>query len=437
MEKIIFLLSPRHEIAQIASSINEPLRKKGLCLLPIITETGKVGEWNQVNEIFNRSKIIYKSLSDFPLSNALEILKKEQPSLVITDNDLLGPHNAFVLAGNYLHIPIVVIRESTYLPKDLPNFGWMLTETLAKLNQLPRLLKKYLFYARSGASTNPMLLRNIPKLFKEVILSNFEGQLIGQYADYILANTQSDADFLEKNCSNVRFVRVVGNPVFDKMLKTVTVERKEILQSFKLPENKKILLFLSGAQVEHGILKKEQKILANKEILEILETFSDKISVVIKLHPIEEDLFPLTWKQEYDGFIIVTRYDLNKLIQVSDIVITWPSTAMLDVILATKPLVVMDFFSQRVQGAMTLLSENSIDEGAAYEVFDSEKLKETLSSLILNDKIRGDLVRREQIFSLRHLGIIDGKSNERIADSIIEAIKDYNKQGLENEKIAA
>jgi hypothetical protein len=421
------LLSPRHEIAQIAASLYHPLLKRGISLLPIVIEAGIGEEWIQVEEIFNKSKIVFKSFSEFHRLTALQILIKEKPRIIVTDNDLLGVHNAFVLSGKYLGIPVVVIRESTYNSKDSPNFHWMLTEALAKLNQIPRLMKKYLFYIRSVASVNPRVLRNISKLFKEVVLSNFQGQFIGQYADYILANTKDDADFLKKHCPKARFVRVVGNPIFDYMLKNDDIARTEILRMFKIPEDQKIVLFLSGAQVEHGIWTKEQKILANQSILNLLESISNQIHVIIKLHPMEQNLFYLTWKPDYDDFMNITKQNLNQLIQASDVVITWPSTAMLDIILAGKPLIVMDFYNQRAQGAMTLLSENAIDQGAAYEVFNTVELSEVLTDIIADGKLKEKLQECERIFSLVHLTKIDGKSNERIADCITEAIQEYYK----------
>ena len=268
-------------------------------------------------------------------------------------------------------------------------------------------------------------LVNIPKLVKEVILSNFQGKFVGQYANYILANTQKDAEFLRKHCPNARFVRAVGNPIFDEMLKLDGTARKDTAHRFRVPEDKKIVLFLSGSQVEHGLWTEEQKMLANRSILDSLETLCNQIHVIIKLHPVEQNVFTLTWKQHYNDFISVTKSDISRLIQASDVVITWPSTAILNVVLARKPLIVMDFFNQRAQG-ITLLAEMTIDHGAAHEVFNATELREALADVIANGKLKEKLQRCERVFSLEYLGTIDGKSSERIADAIVEANLEFH-----------
>jgi hypothetical protein len=76
----------------------------------------------------------------------------------------------------------------------------MFSEALAKINQIPRHLKKNMFYTRSVAGVKPSLLKNPSRVIKEVILSNFEGKVIGQSADYLLANTEDAQYYLRKNC---------------------------------------------------------------------------------------------------------------------------------------------------------------------------------------------------------------------------------------------
>lgn len=419
--RIIFLLSPRHEIAEIVSSIYFPLSKRGMYILPMVMDTKRAGEWEQIERIFKTYRISFKTLSDYPSLTALQILRKEKPCLVVTDNDLLAIHSCFVLSAHHLRIPVAVIRESTFEYKDNANFNFMFSEALSKMNQIPRLLQKNLFYIRSVASVKPAILQNIPGFIKGAVMSNFKGQVIGQHADFLLANTQEDEDFLKKNCPRARFIRAVGNPIFDKTIKTNITARSETRSSFKIPENKQLILFLSGSQVEHGTLSREEKLCANREILDVLEIFRDQTRVIIKLHPVEQNVFPLTWKEKYESFMQVTKYDLGKLIAASDIVITWPSTAILDAILARKPLIVMDFFNENVK-SMTLLSLTAIREGAAHKVCDKNELLAALTDVLANRQLKVRLEESQRAFKSKYLGTVDGKSNKRIADAIREAL---------------
>lgn len=424
MHKIVFILSPRHELAQIVGALYTKLFQRGTLILPILTETVKTNELAQVKRIFVSHKIIFKVVSDYSLLTALQILLKEHPDMLMTDNDLLAIHSAFVLSAHHLGLPVVVIRESTYQSKVPANFNFLFSEVLAKSNQLPRLLKKNLFYIRSIACVKPSLLKNISKLFKTVVLSNFSDQVIGQFAEYILANTKEDSVFLKEHCPRARFVRAVGNPIFDKMLKTTVNTRTETRGVFGIPANKKVILFLSGSQVEHGLITQEEKIGANRAILNAMENLKEQTYIIIKMHPVERDVFSLTWKQYYNTFMTITKFDLNKLIQASDMVITWPSTAMLDVIIARKPLIVMDFFSKKVK-SMTLLSQTAIEQNAAYQVHNAAELLFALSDILADGKLKEKLEKCQRLFQLTYLSTIDGKSSERIIDAIFDAYQDY------------
>jgi hypothetical protein len=424
--KVIFLLTPRCEVAQLAESLFRPLFERGISLLPLLTETGVVGDLKKVESMFRSSGITFKELSDLYQYTALEILLKEKPGLLLTDNDLIDVHYAFVLSGHYLHIPTLVIRESTYeLSGDDLNPRWILSEILAKLNHLPRFLEKYLFYIRSMASTKPDSLASPCQLIKVLLRGSQPARVVGQFSDYILANTPEDAEFLSKRCGRALFVRTVGSPRYDETLNLQPTEasevRREIQQLFRIPPNKAIILFLSGSQVEHGMWTEKQRRAVNAQILDSLRMFSEQAHVVIKLHPIERNAFPIIWRADYDKFMSITDSGLSKLIHASDIVITWFSTAMLNVVLAKKPLVVMDFLNGRRYGILRE-TQSIIEHGAAIEVTDTEQLRKAISAFMRDKKLAQSLERSQEIFRRSYLGTVDGGSINRIAETVLEVL---------------
>jgi len=426
MVKVIFLVSQRYEIVQLAESLFHELSNKGICMLPVITlaelpRSGKIS----AECLLDKSNINFRPFTDFYKKTALKVLEEEKPSLIITDNDLMNVDNAFVVSGRNLNIPTLVIRETTgKLPTKL-NPIWVFSEVVKKLNQLPRLLRKYSFYVRSMAGVKPALLLNAPNLVK-VLLAGHESGIVGKYADYILANAPEDGDSMREQCPQARFVRAVGHPRFDKTFnlarKQGTLIRREIQQTFKIPKNKKIILFLSSAQIEHGVLTLEQKILAQHQILSTFEKFKDKAHIIIKLHPIEKNIFPLTWKPEYDSFIHVTNSDLSKLIVASDVIVTWFSTAMIDVVLARKPLIVINFHNERETSIILPSTLVIVDNGAALEATNEDQLLNFISTLLKDERSTEKLGQSQEIFNSTYLKTIDGKSMNRIVEAIREII---------------
>ena len=128
----------------------------------------------------------------------------------------------------------------------------------------------------------------------------------------------------------------------------------------------------------------EKKKQVNNEILDLFSKFQNDAEIIIKLHPVEKNIFPLIWKPNYDEFIHVTDFDVSKLIIGSDLVVTWVSTAMVNAVLAMKPLVVIDFFNDGITGGVLLSTQAIVDNGAALMAVNSHDLYDC-TKLILND----------------------------------------------------
>ena len=423
---VVFLLPPRLEFVTLASSLFSQLAKKGISMIPIITSSA-VSNWEEIESKFTSSRIPFKKLTDFRDKTSTQILILFKPRLTITDNDLMNVDKTFVFSGKHLNIPTMVIRETKSVLKTQVSYSWLLSEILSKLNQMPRLVKLYMFYIRSIAAVQPTLLLNTPRTSR-ILLRGFEDGVVGKYADYILANTQEDAEALKKHCPHAKFIRAVGNPRFDETINQRINDSlqagKEIKGMFKIPLNKKIVLFLSSAQVEHGILTKEQKNQADQQILSAIERLKEKLDfhLIIKLHPMEKNLFPLVWKPEYDKYIHITTYELSRLIMASDIVISWFSTAMINVVVARKPLIVINFHHEREVGKPLPSTLAIADSKAAIEVTDANELHKSLVSMFNDKEFREKIKQSQDAFHDTYLKTIDGNSIIRIAAAIQEIL---------------
>lgn len=417
-DKVLFIFPERIEFLKIVKSLSGPLLKNKISIVVLLEE-------HETNVLLENKTdgVIFKDISDYSSKNALCILKEEKPSLVVTDNDQEPIRGAFVITARVLNIPILILREMVMVTK--PKFDQMFFLIFRKLDELPRLFVKYFFCFKSILAINPSYFLNLFKVFKRFIY-HLSNPTAGEFADYILTNTDEDARLLMRLCSRPRFVHAVGDPRFDEIMNITLFERQkvreELNRSFQIPIHKKIILFLSSSQVEHGMWSVEKKKQVNNEILDLFSKFQNEAEIIIKLHPVEKNIFPLIWKPNYDGFIHVTDFDVSKLIISSDLVVTWVSTAMINSVLARKPLVMIDFFNDGITGGVLLSTQAIVDNGAALMAVNGHELYDC-TKLILNDnQFVETLQNRQDVFHNTYLKRIDGKSIDRIFETILEII---------------
>lgn len=416
--KVLFVFPERIEFIRIVKSLSVALLNNNISIVVLLDEH----ETNVLSE--NRiNGVIFKDLSNYSSKNALSILNEEKPSLVVTDNDQEPIRGAFVITARYLGLPILVLREMVMVSK--PKFDQMFFLIFRKLGELPRLFTKYFFCFKSILVLKPSYFLNVYEVFKRFIY-HLSNPTAGEFADYILTNTDEDAKLLQKLCCRPRYIRPVGDPRFDDIVNLPVSEqdkiREEINRSFNISKHKKIILFLSSSQVEHGMWNEERKKQVNTEILDLFSKFQNEAELIIKLHPVEKNIFPLIWKPTYDSFIHVTDFDVSKLIIGSDLVVTWVSTAMVNAVLARRPLVVIDFYNDGLTGGVLLSTQAIIDNGAALIAFSVPELYDFIH-LILSDKHFVEVLQsRQDVFHNKYLKRIDGKSIDRILETILDII---------------
>ena len=152
------------------------------------------------------------------------------------------------------------------------------------------------------------------------------------------------------------------------------------------------------------------------------EKFEERASFIVKLHPAEINIFPKIWQSKYDKFIKITSFNLRKLIIGSDVVISWFSRAMIDAVIARKPLIVVDFFDDRERFNLLNETANIIDQNIALVVSQVDELTSALANIIENVSFRRQLVRLEEDFYSKNFSLMDGKSAVRIAETIEKII---------------
>jgi len=416
--------SERSEEALISKSLFMPLQDRNIALSIIMYDT-KIQKEPNAKKIFRDFKIPFQTLSSFRTKNVIDILVREKPDAVLMIVDIGPIPRAFVIACQRLKIPFIVtaVDVQSKIASVEQNATKLLKLVFSRISRLPNMAKMYLYYFRTKIGVNPTLIMNVPDMSLE-FLRDITDPIAGQSSEYILTATPSDAVFLRRNCLQTRLIKAVGNPLFDSSIlkdfeSTKPAEVKaEVQNIFGIPTSKKIVIVLSGAQLEHGLWTEEQKLTFYNQMFESFEEFRSKIFVVIKLHPAESNIFSKIWKDKYDDYIKISRFDLGKLIWASDIVITWFSRAMIDVLIARKPLILVDFFGDRKRFNLLNETENIIEQNISINVFKKDDLKKTLSNIIEDESFRRQIIQIEDNFYSKNLFLMDGKSSERIAETV-------------------
>jgi hypothetical protein len=417
-KKAFFIFPERVEFIKLVGSLSGQLLNNNVSMVVLLDE-------HETNVRKDRiANIAFKNLSEYSSKTALGILKQEKPCLVVTDNDQEPIRGAFVLAANKLGIPVLILREMVISAK--PKFDQIFILVSRKIGELPRIVSKYFFCFRSILEINPTFFLD-PLEVSNRLIDHLSNPTAGEFADYILTNTEDDAKLLRNLCSRPRFIRAIGDPRFDSVANQTLSERTSIREKirklFGIPTNKRIILFLSSSQVEHGMWSLEKKKQVNTNILDALTEFKDDIYVIVKLHPIEKNIFPSIWKDNYENFIHVTNSNLNELIAASDLVITWVSTAMLNVVLSNTPLIVIDFFNDGLTGGVLLSTQAIVDKGAAVEAINITELRGSIFKILTDSDYMKSLLERQEVFRKDYLKAIDGKSIDKISKTILEIIK--------------
>ena len=232
--------------------------------------------------------------------NAIEILEKTKPDLILIQGTLEFSNVAFAMGGKFLKIPIVTLfsffvtffhsdtfwlavknRLNQIFSKNI--MGEVSNDTKPeKLKSLKFIIKKFAFllntYQKITSSKIKLmkfsLLYSIKRMSKHIPIQNLvDGDLNVCYVPEM-------AEKLIQSGFNKSNIVVTGNPAFDKLFNEIKTRKIEIP-----PNNEKIkILFCPAPLHEHGICsKKEEDELIINVLNKILK--NDDFEIALKIHP--------------------------------------------------------------------------------------------------------------------------------------------------------
>jgi len=391
-------------------------------------------EVRQIWIIFQNTKFKIQNLNDIEVihfeefKNAVEIIEKFQPDVILFDGELTILSVAFALAGKKketptvgtFFIPEIKKAESRWVKNRIQMIFAKKAFTQVKIDSeldesraINFLFREYKFLLRTIKKMNFNLFELIKFLITYPRVQLFSRFHIAHHKinepTLTLCSTISWKDKLEKQGFDEKKLKVIGTPLYDNLFDKI----KDI--DFKHTNLEKIkILFCTASMHEHGIWSKEIEDGLIKNTINKLNEHED-FQVSLKIHPVTSSI------DEYKKLIKETKLDVKlyqkesflELIKEYDVIITYgPSSIVHECILLRKPIVLLQLINDS-------LTESMYDE-------DTINICKNLDNIFndINDaqnKTINQTIRNESVEKM--IGKFDGECSERAVNEILKVIR--------------
>jgi len=204
---------------------------------------------------------------------------------------------------------------------------------------------------------------------------------------------------------------VTGDPKVDFLPNAMkSFDSSEIKRKYKIPEEKKIILFAT-----ENLPKKEERDFVAKTVISTMKNLKNS-HLIIKPHPNETDLTLYTNLIEEqkltESSSIIKESNLYELLYISNLVILSYSTVGVEAMRMNKPVISLNLMDLHDDALM-------IRKNVVVVV---RKIDELLPAIEkhLEPKYSKKLIEEGKIFAEKELGVLDGKATERIIDQILQ-----------------
>lgn len=383
MKKVLFI--PYHgPTVHMFHNVKKELDKKNI-------ETLFISPSHMATEALEKRNIPYKKLESYN-TTIKNILLKEKPDIVITPHNLNPIGYLFIRKANKMKKKTLLMHEggsevSKFLDKKKPPRQ---KNQIKKISDMTKI-----------SMTDRIDLFNF-KIKKKILGKQYVAH---SGCKIITVMSEQAKEFLQSMRINKKSeIIITGQPRFDDIINQ-TYNKNKILKELHITNKKKnLILLLTSIFVVDGIWSQEkmEKFLINlKQILNKIEN----IELLVKIHPRENISF---YTKIFQNKVkVIKNYDLYKLIYISDIVISLPSTTTVESLLFKKPVIVPDFLTRKPYSSnfKSLIGCNDFLEI-------SNKINDLMNKdmKILNEDLSYTIYKD------------DGKSSERVAKVIEESI---------------
>ncbi len=301
------------------------------------------------------------------LATGEAVLEKEQPRLVLVDQEEGGYGKAFMYAARKTGTKVVAFQYE-----------------LVYENCLHAHLK-----TKRVTNKNAPNWRPVPD--QKLVSGPFLKRILEQHCNY-----------------DPRSLSVVGTPRYDEYFRYAKKAKgkQQLRRKLGLP-NKKILVYACGSMTQ------DRNCLA--AVIDTVTKDPDA-HLVVKIHPsINRARYEQAFDLSHPNITVKQHLDMKELLSVTDILMTICSTVSIEAV---------------IFGAIPLLVNLDFDcplplkrFGVAVEVKKQAEIRPTITKLLTDKKAVQRLRRNRQRFLKQYLASTDGKSTERAAQEIAKLAK--------------
>ncbi|MGP8023794.1 MAG: UDP-N-acetylglucosamine 2-epimerase [Methanobacterium sp.] len=356
---------------------------------------------------FRRYGLDFMSIDNWSMEIVYEILRSENPDIIVTGHDQNPMDILFIKACNELGLPSLTVQDGLLAASRTINESFFY-----KLEYIfiPFRVLKLIF------NPNRSFKYKINRLWFEYkyggdysfVYGHGDSSKIALFGDTVKNMLISEGVSSER-------LEVTGNSKFDNLIQFKDPLKKDFLkEKFEIPSDKKVILVLTQWFVEAGLWSKKDREYFIVEIAKACVNLKD-VQLVIKLHP------PYEKEADYREILkdlpisplIYNFQSLHEIICISDVVVSVSSTAALEAMALNKPLLIvnMDHGSKLFKDGGVLFIEKQ------------DQILNALEKLLYHPQEFVDEDKMRQ-FVFNQAYIIDGNASERISDLMREMVHD-------------
>jgi len=406
MKKLLFIPLNSREISQMNLVI--PFIKNDFAIQAISFR-------NQESEILKKNNISFKQAQDYKTFNAIDVLKKENPSIVVAD--FCGPFmNAFIMAANYLNIPILQIDDgitADYSPYNKNSFISKISKIIKSFFKFLFSSQKrnsYLFFYNTFFAINGLSFKSINKFFNEFYKFLFPLPIYAPGLNIAVLGPFAKQAYIKMGAPEDK-IFITGQPRFDKLIANA-IDSDLIKKEIGIDLNKKIV-FLATQPLLGYLWSQQEWELFNKTIIQSVLKI-DQAQLIIKLHPEEnrEVFQDFLKKNNYNIRLFQNEFNLYDLIACCDVLVTFNSTVALEAMILKKSVVTVnltgkqDLYPYYSQSKAALLADKP------------DQVKRIIESSLFDQNIKQEMQKKQEEFLYDQVYLLDGKASQRTGEVI-------------------
>jgi len=424
--KIVFIIVAGSEAEVVHPFYQRLVQRKDTDVINIHTGMLCCGRGEkQAGITLRKLNMRHKALSDYNAKNIVEVMKCEQPDVVIVGSDQEYIRRAFLIAAEGLCIPTLLLHLG--IGGNVANVTSIaVSRTIYRLtHNLANIAKKYFQLLKVVIALRWSLFRITKMVYKDIYVAFKKDNAGGEFGERLtVVVCEWEKDILIERGVNPRNIFVMGNPKFGAVSQEQGTQGRENMRlELGFGDNDKVILLLTCAQMEHGRWTYNRRSqFVNGVIDAVSPLLNDSVHLVIKIHPTEN----IDGYQEYIAnrkeYIILSKdFKLDSIIQASDVVLVGGySTAILESAVLGKPVLLLSPFGEREEIAF-------VDMGLAVKIEDMRDIRVAVERLLYNQLDRDELLNKAKLFFDSNKELVDGKATARISDFILELAKSYHR----------